>query len=153
MDENAPEKIALEAFDTVVNMDPRLLAIERKKNLLKAKIKEKQMHRDEASLHASLPASVEWVVHDKKIILWKSLLQECVYDDMDVVDFMTKGVPLVGTHHHPSCYAVKIKPATLTESELRESAIFCRQALMASKPDGRTGICRTWKRRRLRKFP
>ena len=93
MDENALEKITLEAFDIVVIMDPRLLAIERKKNLLKAKIKEKQMHRDEAGLHASLSASVEQVVHDKKIILWKSLLQECGYDDMDVVDFMTKGVP------------------------------------------------------------
>ena len=92
------------------------------------------MHRDEAGLHASLPASVERVVHDKKIILWKSLLQECGYDDMVVVDFMTKGVPLVGTHNHPSCYAVKIKPATLTESGLRESPIFCRQALMARKP-------------------
>ena len=72
MDENAPEKITLEAIDTVVHLDPRLLAIERKKNLLKAKIKEKQMHRDEAGLHASLPASVERVVHDKKIILWNS---------------------------------------------------------------------------------
>ena len=37
MDENALEKVTLDAFDTVVNMDPRLLAIERKKNLLKAK--------------------------------------------------------------------------------------------------------------------
>ena len=92
------------------------------------------MHRDEVNLHASLPASVERVVYDKKIILWKSLLQECGYDDMEAVDFMTKGVPLVGTHHHPSCYAVKIKPATLTEGELRESATFCRKALIARKP-------------------
>ena len=133
MDENALEKITLDALDTVVNLDPRLLAIDRKKNLLKAKIKQKQTQKDEAHLHASLPASVEKVVHDKKIILWESLLQECGYD-MGVVDFMTKGVPLVGTHDHPSCYAVKIKPATLTESELRESAIFCRQALMARRP-------------------
>ena len=44
--------------------------------------------RNEAS-----SVSVEQVVHDKKIILQKSLLQECGYDDMDVVDFMTKGVP------------------------------------------------------------
>ena len=71
-----------------------------------------------------MPASVERVVYDKKIILWKSFLQECGYDDMEVVDFMTKGVLLVGPRHHPSCYAVKIKPATLTEDELRESAIF-----------------------------
>ena len=134
MDENAPEKITLDALDTVINMDPRLLAIERKKNLLKAKIKQKQVQREEADLHANLPASVERVVHDKSIILWRSLLQEYGYDDMEVVDFMTRGVPLVGTHNHPSCYAVKIKPATLTESELRDSALFCRQALMSRKP-------------------
>ena len=74
-----------------MNIDPRLLAIERKSNFLKAKIKEKQMHKDEVNLHACLPASVERVVYDKKMILWKSLLQECGYDDMEAVDFMTKG--------------------------------------------------------------
>ena len=42
--------ITLEAIDIVVNMDPRLLAIERKKNLLKAKIKEKQMGIEPASM-------------------------------------------------------------------------------------------------------
>ena len=71
MDENVLDKITIEAINIVVNMDPRLLAIERKKNLLKAKVKEKQMHMDEVNLHASLPASVERVVHDKNIILWR----------------------------------------------------------------------------------
>ena len=69
-----------------------------------------------------------------KILLWKSLLQECGYDDMEVVDFLTQGVPLVGTHNHPSCYAMKVKPATLTEAELRGSATFCRKALESRRP-------------------
>ena len=57
-----------------------------------------------------------------------------------MVDFLTKGVPLVGIHNNPSCYAVKIKPATFTEGELREAAIFCRKALIARKPQTDPGI-------------
>ena len=134
MDENALEPITLEAIRTIVTTNPKLVAIERKKNLLKARIKDKQLQKDEDLLHSRLPVSVEKVVKDKKILLWKSLLQECGYDDMEVVDFLIQGVPLVGTHNHPSCYAMKVKPATLTEAELRGSAAFCRRALESRRP-------------------
>ena len=134
MDENALESITLEAISTIVTTDPKLVAIERKKSLLKARITDKQLQQDENLLHSKLPASVEKVVKDKKLLLWKSLLLECGYDDMEVVDFLIQGVPLVGTHNHPSCYAMKVKPATLTEAELRGSAAFCRRALESRKP-------------------
>ena len=62
------------------------------------------------------------------------LLEEEGYDDLGVVEFLTKGVPLVGSHEHPSCYALKLKPATMTEAELRDSAIPCRLALESRRP-------------------
>ena len=103
MDENAVASITKKAIDFVERSSPRLVSIEQKKQLLKAKIKAKQLEQQEKRLHESLNPSVEKVVGDKKILLWKSLLQEEGYDDMAVVNFLTEGVPLVGAHDHPQC--------------------------------------------------
>ena len=134
MDENAIEDITKEAIRFVVQSDPKLVSIERRKQFLKAKIKAKQLEKQEGELHESMHPSVEKVVHNKKILLWKTLLEEENYDDLGVVDFLTKGVPLVGAHDHPDCYALKLKPATVTEMELRESAKACRLALEGRRP-------------------
>ena len=50
------------------------------------------------------------------------------YDDLGVVEFMMKGVPLVGVHDTPPCYPERLRPATLTEEDLRRSAIWRRTA-------------------------
>jgi hypothetical protein len=54
--------------------NPRLVSIERRKNLLKAKIMARQLEEQERVLHGSLPESVEKVVSGKKILLWQKLL-------------------------------------------------------------------------------
>ena len=75
MDENAVADITRKAIQFVVKSDPKLVSIERKKQLLKAKIKAKQLAKLEQDLHESLHPAVEKVVHDKKILLWKTLLE------------------------------------------------------------------------------
>ena len=134
MDECALNQITKDAIKFVSKSDPKLVSIERRKNLLKAKILTKQLEGDEISLHKNLPKSVEKVVSDKKILLWKTLLEQNGYDDMEVVKFMTQGVPLVGAHDHPPCYPFKPKLASMTEAELRSSAAICRLALESRRP-------------------
>ena len=134
MDERALNQITKDAIKFVSKSDPKLVSIERRKNLLKAKILAKQLEGEETSLHKDLPKSVEKVVSDKKILLWKTLLEQNGYDDMEVVNFMTQGVPLVGTHDHPPCYPFKLKLASMTEAELRSSAAVCRLALESRRP-------------------
>ena len=63
-------------------------------------------------------------------MLWEKLLELNNYDDMEVVHFMKEGVPLVGTHDHPSSYAMKLKLASTTE----ESAVPSRLALEMRRP-------------------
>ena len=142
MDECALNQITKDAIKFVSKSDPKLVSIERRKNLLKAKILAKQLEGDETSLHKNLPKSVEKVVSDKKILLWKTLLEQNGYDDMEVVKFMTQGVPLVGAHDHPPCYPFKPKLASMTEAELRSSAAICRLALESRRPDGCRWFCR-----------
>jgi len=134
MDENALQRITNDAIRFVSQNPPELVSIERKKNLLKAKILAKQLEGQEKTLHDGLPKLVEKVVPGKKILLWQRLLEQYGYDDLEVVRFMREGVPLVGTHDHPSCYALKLKLASTTEAELRDSALPCRLALESRRP-------------------
>ena len=134
MDECALEKITKEAIRFVSESDPKLVSIERRKNLLKARIMAKQLEVQERTLHEGLPESVEKEVRGKKVLLWQKLLEQHGYDDMEVVRFMKEGVPLVGSHDHLPCYPLKIKMASTTEAELRSMAVPCRLALENRRP-------------------
>jgi len=150
MEENALHKITKDATEFVAKSPVKLVSIERKKNLLKAKILARQLESQEKELHEGLPTSIQKVVQDKKILLWEKLLELNNYDDMKVVHFMKEGVPLVGTHDHPSCYAMKLKLlASTTEEELRDSAMPSRLALEARKPQ--TDSPSTWNPRLKRR--
>ena len=153
MYECAWEKITRDAIRFVTESDPKLVSAARKKHLLTAKILAKQLERREADLHKNLLASIEKVVGDKKILLWKQLLEQNGYDDMNVANLMTEGVRLVGSHDHPSCYPLKLKPASMSESELRDSAVACRMALESRRPQAESrGSLNIWKRRLRRKW-
>lgn len=108
-----------------------LIKLERKKNLLQAKLLAKQLESDERKLHESLNGSMQKVLDGKRLLLWKQLLIKYNYDDMAVCDFMFKGVPVVGCHDTPSCYPELLKPATLTESDLQTSAVWRRKAILS----------------------
>ena len=69
------------------------------------------------------------------IIVWQKLLVKYQYDDVAVVDFMLKGVPIVGCHDTPQCYPEKIEPASLepaslTKEDLGASAVWWRRAAL-----------------------
>ena len=59
MDECALEEITKDAIRFVSKSDPRLASVERRKNLLKARIMAKQLEEQEIDLHRNLPESVE----------------------------------------------------------------------------------------------
>ena len=105
-----------------------LIKLERKKNLLQAKIVAKQLEADERKLRASLSVSIQKVLEGKRVLLWKQLLIKYGYDDIDLCDFMFQGVLLVGGHDAPRCYPELLKPATLTEEVLRTSASWRRRS-------------------------
>ena len=71
------------------------------------------------------------VLDGKKLLLWQQLLIKYGYDDLAVCEFMFKGVPLVGSHDTPKCYPELLKPATLTEEDLRSSAVWRRRAILS----------------------
>ena len=120
-----------EALDHMVKHDPEVIKLELKKNLLKATMWAKQLEKEEAKLHASLDPEVEKVVGNKRLLLWRKLLEETEYDDPGVFGLMTDGVALVGACDKPACFEPKIVVAKCSEAELRSSATWRRKALLA----------------------
>ena len=111
-----------------------LVQIERKKNILQAKILLKKLEGEEIEMHKNLPACLKKVLEGKKLLLWRELLKKYHYDDMGVVDFMLKGVPIVGVHDAPSCYPELLKPASMTQSDLESTSAWRRKAMLARVP-------------------
>lgn len=118
------EEVTLFSLNFNLRYPIHLTQIERK-NLLQAKIMAKKLESDEKLLHSKLPNCVNKVLEGKNLLLWRDLLVKYQYDNRGVVDFMLKGVPLVGVHDTPSCYPELLKPATMTEEQPSGGARLC----------------------------
>ena len=124
------EKVTSYALDYNLKYPAELIKVERKKNLLLAKLVAAQTQQQEAKLHASFPPSLQKVLAGKRLLVWKHLLEKFEFDDMEVYSFMTNGVKLVGAHDTPTCFPEKLKPATLTQQDLEASAVWRRKAIV-----------------------
>ena len=69
-----------------------MVKLERKKNLLFAKLLAAQTETQEKALHDGLPLSLAKVLLGKRVLVWEQLLRKYEYDDMEVVRFMREGV-------------------------------------------------------------
>ena len=124
---------AREALQIVKESTPEALKLLKKKNLLKAKILQRKLAEPEKELHAGLHPSIQKVVADKNILLWQQLLESHGFDNMGVVDLLKEGTRLVGTCPKPDCFEPKVRPAALSEEQLRASAVWRRRALLQSR--------------------
>ena len=127
------EQVTREALDFNLKYPQHVVVLERKKNLLHAKLLAAQTAAEEARLQKGLPEFLQKVLLGKRILVWKQLLERYGYDDMAVVNFMTRGVPLVGRHDTPGCYPELVRPATLTCEDLDRSACWRRKALLGKQ--------------------
>ena len=124
------ESVTKFALDFNFRFPDHVVRLERRKNLLQARLLAARLADDEKALHESLPGPLQKVLQDKKLLVWKALLEKYEYDDMGVVPFMLEGVRLVGMHDSPSCYPPLLKPATLTGDDLVASSVWRRRAIL-----------------------
>ena len=123
------ESAARYSLDFNFQYPAHVVKLERKKNLLQAKLMAAKLDEQEKALHASLPKPLAKVLEGKRLLLWKGLLERYEYDDMGVVPFMFEGVKLVGCHDTPPCYPPLLEPATLVADDLQTSAVWGRKAI------------------------
>lgn len=72
------------------------------------------LDNDEKELHAKLDKGVEAVVKTKRILLFKQMLMDISYDDMQVVSLLITGVKLLGTLKRLGIWRPDDKPAKLS---------------------------------------
>ena len=75
---------------------PEKLALDRKKTLEYYAGRATELEAEEKELHSMLPEDVNKVVKDKRILLFKEMLRDISYDDMDVVNIIKLGIRIVG---------------------------------------------------------
>ena len=77
---------------------------------------------EEKMLKASMHEDVRLVLADKNILLWKEMLKAINYEDMGVIEEFTSGTKLVGSAPTTGLWPAKFTPATMSVSELHDTA-------------------------------
>ena len=86
--------------------------------------------RDEESrFKKTLDPEVADVVKNKRLLLFRWLLDEIAFEDPVVIDHMEKGVKLVGWEDDSPLYSKSCSAPTITETQLNSDAVWRRKAL------------------------
>ena len=84
----------------------------------------------EEELRANMPEHVRVVTEGKALCLFRELLTETGFPDLEVCNMMENGVSLTGAEPTSPLYMKKFSPATLTLEQLDNQAVWRRKALM-----------------------
>ena len=117
------------AVDYVLGTKPERQNLDRRLFLAKLKLRAKELRPKEDEPRQSMAPHLRKVLGGKNLLLWKELLEQSGFDDLGVFRFMSEGVRVVGHEPHPKAFKSKLVPASLSEAELRESALQRRKAL------------------------
>ena len=120
------------AIDKVVNTCPTKLAKERLTAVFKIRKMSAELTQKECDLKATMNPDVRRCLQTKNVLLFESLLSQLGYWDLDVVNLLKYGVPLVGLQPAPEGYQKLMIPASMTEDELTKTAKWRRRAIMSS---------------------
>ena len=122
--------ITKDAIQKVVHTCPTKLAKERLAAVFRVRKMATELCKDEAALKSSMHPDVSRCVNTKSILLFEQLLQHFGFWDMEVVNLLKHGVPLVGLQPSPEGYQKLLVPACMTEDELPQTARWRRQSIM-----------------------
>ena len=97
------------------------------KDIMKLKL---ELQPEEDKLRSKLEPHVNEVTAGKALCLFRRLLEETDFPDMNVCKFMEQGVVLTGYEEDSNLYQKKIKVADMTVEQLNHQAIWRRRELM-----------------------
>ncbi|CAE7338338.1 unnamed protein product [Symbiodinium sp. CCMP2592] len=118
-----------------LTMDPLVLAKSTIQSIITVKQMAQELEEKEAKFKSTLDPLVAKVLKPKRILLWKALLLAADYDDMDIVDLVSKGIPLTRSHGAVPALPEKLVPATDTHESLLASSSLRRKAIISRKSD------------------
>ena len=120
--------LLLRAIATVLESGPQEVVACRAAHCRRRLQRRPELEVDEASLHDGLDSQVRAVLKDKKILLWKELLVETAFADLDIVDEVLGGIKLVGTASTSNEFPVGFTAAQQSVKQLQSQSIWRRRA-------------------------
>ena len=86
----------------------------------------------EELLKKDMSTNRQSILASKRLLLFKSLLEEAGHADNELCDDLAKGFDLVGRLPESRVFKKKFRPATMLEDDLREGASRAREATLAT---------------------
>ncbi len=120
--------LLLRAIATVLESGPQEVVACRAAHCRRLLQRRSELEVDEASLHDGLDSQVRAVLKDKKILLWKELLVETEFADLDIVDEVLGGIKLVGTASTSNEFPAGFTAAQQSVKQLQSQSIWRRRA-------------------------
>ena len=120
--------ILLRAIATVIQLGPQQVAELRAKHCSRILERIKSLEKSERELHNSLNPQVGAVLKGKNILIWKELLEETQYPDLDIVSEVTEGIRLVGPASESKAFPHGITHAQQTVEQLQAQSTWRRRA-------------------------
>eukprot|EP00971_Amphidinium_carterae_P142212 2816993-Amphidinium_carterae.1 len=131
----------VEAMKTIAELGPEGIVRLRKETLAGLLRRRAALAVKENEFKAKLPEHVKSVLGPKQILLLDELLKESGFQDRSVVQDLTSGIKLTGADRRSGCFPSDVKPASLSESELKGSAVWRRKALVGRcSSNGQDGV-------------
>ena len=121
-----------ETMVQILSRDPLEVAKHRLQVVLAIHRKAQQLRDEEQAQKRAMEPMVSAVLKCKNISLWRYLLEATGFPDMEVVNMVTDGISLSGSHTKPQNFPDDWKPATVSAEELAASAVWRRKALMGA---------------------
>ena len=87
---------------------------------------------DETKLKESMSTERRWILQPKRLLVWKAMLEEANYPDMDVVEETIRGTDLVGEAPATGVFNTRFRPAKRTVDDLASCAPAIREAIFKS---------------------
>ena len=91
-----------------------------------------ELSPEEETLKDSLPQFRREVLHSKRLLVFRRMLESIQHEDVALVDNMASGFDLTGVLPRSHVFISKFKPAEQSEAQLRRGAKRLRDGLMAS---------------------
>ena len=115
------------AVATVLKLGPGAVAERRAMHCSRILNRIRELEADEKFLHESLHQHVRSVLKGKRLLIWRELMVETGYPDLEIFEEVTEGIKLVGPAHASQAFPAGMTPAQQSVGQLEAQAVWRRK--------------------------
>ena len=119
--------LLLSAVATVLKLGPCVVAERRAMHCSRILKRIRELEAGEKVLHESLHQHVRSVLKGKRLLIWRELMVETGYPDLEIFEEVTEGIKLVGPAHASQAFPAGMTPAQQSVGQLEAQAVWRRK--------------------------